>query len=189
MIDAWQTVDFNEGAAEQQETAQFLTFWLGSQSYALAVSEVQEIRATGTWSTLPGSPAWVLGVMNLRGLVIPLFDLRIRFSIAAGEHHSAAPVLIVVASRGKLAGLVVDAVMDVTDIPKQSIRPAGGKASVDARCVSGVASLGDSVVILLDAAALMIWEGEPGPGAPDKDLQSLAEGVEQEGVNDVAVVQ
>jgi purine-binding chemotaxis protein CheW len=189
MIEAWQNGAELEGEAVREEAAQFLCFWLGSQTYALPVGEVQEIRATGAWSTLPGSPPWVLGVMNLRGLVIPMFDLRMRFAIAAGEHSTAAPVLIVVAARGKLAGLVVDAVMDVTDIPKAAIRTASGGATLEARCVSGVASLGDSVVIILDAAALMIWEGTPGAGAQDKDLQSLAEGVGQEGENDVAVVQ
>ncbi len=156
MIEAWQNGAELEGEAVREEAAQFLCFWLGSQTYALPVGEVQEIRATGAWSTLPGSPPWVLGVM---------------------------------AARGKLAGLVVDAVMDVTDIPKAAIRTASGGATLEARCVSGVASLGDSVVIILDAAALMIWEGTPGAGAQDKDLQSLAEGVGQEGENDVAVVQ
>jgi purine-binding chemotaxis protein CheW len=178
MIEAWQTVP--EARQAEEQTVQYLCFWLGAQTYALPVGEVQEIRATGTWSTLPGSPPWVLGVMNLRGLVIPLFDLRVRFSIAAGGETSAVPVLIVVAAQGKLAGLVVDGVMDVTDIPRSSLRPANSGANVEARCVSGVASLDDSVVIILDAAMLMSWEA---------DTPSVIEGPEFEGANDVAMVQ
>lgn len=148
MIETWQGAREQADGPEQPAAAQYLCFWLGTQSYALPVGEVREIRAMGSWCSLPGSPAWVLGAMNLRGLVIPLIDLRIRFSIAPAA-PGVAPVLIVATAGGKLAGLVVDGVMDVADIAHEALRhgPEDEAASVEARCVTGVASLGDSVVI------------------------------------------
>ena len=182
MIETWEALG-SQTSQQQEPAAQHLCFWLGEQSYALPVEQVQEIRATGAWSTLPGSPHWVLGVMNLRGLVIPLYDLRLRFGVAPGSQASAVPVLIVVAAKGKLAGLVVDGVMDVTDIPAASVRPAGGGSSMEARCVAGVATLGQSVAIILDAGALMCEDG------PGREQSVAVEGGERDGGNDVAMVQ
>ena len=79
MIGTWPD---SGGAAGGEDTGQYLCFWLGKQTYAMPVSEVHEIRAAAVWRELPWSPPWVLGVMNLRGLVIPLCDLRVRLAIA-----------------------------------------------------------------------------------------------------------
>jgi purine-binding chemotaxis protein CheW len=186
MIDNWPAG--LEIASGNEDANQHLCFWLGSQIYALPVGEVQEIRAVGGWSALPGTPKWVLGAMNLRGLVIPLLDLRTRFAIEPAAQIAAA-VLIVISAGKKLAGLAVDGVMDVTSLSQPAPRQ-GGAADRDgeARCVAGVAALGESVVIVLDAKALMGWEadsggsaahdrGEDGPGQP-----------EPEGVEHVAMV-
>jgi purine-binding chemotaxis protein CheW len=158
MIETWQQERTAE-AEGPEPSLQYLCFWLGGQSYALPVAEVQEIRAVGSSSSLPGSPPWVLGVMNLRGLVIPLFDLRLRFAISAPAAGAAqAPVLIVISANAKLAGLVVDGVMDVTDIAPGAVHGSTHHSGADARCVAGVASLGESVVIVLNASELMNWD-------------------------------
>ena len=65
MIETWREALAGDREADERQCGQYLCFWLGAQSYALPVGEVQEIRATGAWSTLPGSPAWVLGVMKV----------------------------------------------------------------------------------------------------------------------------
>jgi purine-binding chemotaxis protein CheW len=177
MIETWEP---GPEPGTQSGGALYLCFWLGPQTYALPVEQVREIRATGAWSTLPGSPPWVLGVMNLRGLVIPLYDLRMRFSSAPAA-PGAVPVLVVVAAGGKRAGLMVDGVMDVTEIAPECVRPRGGGSSPEARCVTGVASLDDSVVIVLDAAALLNADL---PGADCRALDARP----MEGEHDVAMV-
>ena len=150
MIDAWLP---DTERVEVAAAPQYLSFWLGEQCYALPVTEVQEIRAMGAWSTLPGSPPWLLGIMNLRGLVIPLIDLRLRFDIPPARSETAA-VMIVVSTDGKLGALVVDGVRDVSEIPPESLRPATG-GNADARCVTAVATLEEEVVIVLDARAVL----------------------------------
>ena len=187
MIETWREAFVGGDSAQARPCAQYLCFWLGAQSYALPVQEVQEIRAAGAWSTLPGSPAWVLGVMNLRGLVIPLLDLRLRFGIAPDLTVSPAPVLIVASLAGKLAGLLVDGVMDVAGIDDSALRPAGAGASLEARCVTGVASLGESVVIVLNAEALLNWDC-PANGVGFRSIGERREG-QGEGIDDVAMVQ
>lgn len=168
MIDAWLTGNDHAPIAS---APQYLSFWLGEQCFALPVTEVQEIRAMGAWSTLPGSPAWVLGIMNLRGLVIPLIDLRLRFGIepARAEAHSA--VMIVVSAGGKLGALVVDGVRDVSDIAPESLRPAAGETgSAEARCVAAVATLEEEVVIVLDPMAVLFGHlADPAQPAPRPD--------------------
>lgn len=160
MIDAWLTSKESAAAAP---ASQHLSFWLGEQCYALPVIAVQEIRAMGASSILPGSPPWVLGIMNLRGLVIPVIDLRRRFGIAAARETGAAAVMIVASAGGKLGGIVVDGVRDVCEIAPESLRPvqAAVADTVDARCVAAVATLGEEVVIVLDAMALLLgqWAG------------------------------
>lgn len=189
MIETWREALAGDREADERQCGQYLCFWLGAQSYALPVGEVQEIRATGAWSTLPGSPAWVLGVMNLRGLVIPLFDLRMRFGIAPDPSVSQAPVLIVAALAGKLAGLVVDGVMDVADIEDSAVRPAGAGSSLEASCVTGVASLGGSVVIVLNARALLHWEAGAGAASASGGNAFRSGDALREGIDDVAMVQ
>lgn len=178
--DDWQTPV--EAAAGQPGAAPHLCFNLGEQSYALPVGQVQEIRAMGRVSRLPGSPPWLVGVMNLRGQVIPVSDLRLRFSIPLGA-WSLAPVLIVVITGGKLAGLVVDGVLDVADLPPDSLRPPGEDRRGEAACVTGVASLGDAVVIVLDAAPLLGLEAM-GPEA----ARAAMEVTDLKGIENVAVV-
>lgn len=189
MIETWRESLAADENAPARPCGQYLCFWLGAQSYALPVGEVREIRAPGAWSTLPGSQAWVLGVMNLRGLVIPLLDLRLRFGIAADPSVSPAPVLIVAALAGKLAGLLVDGVMDVAGIDDSAVRPAGAGSNLESRCVTGVASLGESVVIVLNASALLNWEAGPGgDGAPAGTGFRASDARRREGIDDVAMV-
>lgn len=161
------------GAGTSPVASQYLCCWLGGQCFALAVDAVREIRALGAWSVLPGGPAWVLGVMNLRGLVIPLIDLRIRLRLAPVE-QDGPPVMVVVASGGKLAGLVVDGVQEVVELTVAD--RAGSGHEVTCGPVEGLASMDGRVVVVLSIEAIVDgrkWDERPegvsgGPGGAEE---------------------
>lgn len=155
MNDSWMREDSITNQVSSRPQSQYLCFWLGSQTYALPVGQVHEIRAVGAWSRLPGTPPWVLGVMNLRGLAIPLYDLRLRFEVTETTQASS-PVMIIVGARGRLGGVIVDGVLDVTEIEDGALRSSdAGEDGSGPVAVKAVATWNDTVVIVLDGEALM----------------------------------
>ena len=138
---------------------QFLTFLLGAEQYGVEILKVQEIRGYSPVTPIPNTPAYIKGVMNLRGIVVPVIDLRVKFSMEAGE-YSKFTVIIVVTVGEKVMGLLVDAVSDVLDIPATEIRvPPDLGARADTRFISGMANAGDRLTVLLDIDRLLS-EGE-----------------------------
>ncbi len=134
---------------------QFLSFTLGEEQYGVEILKVQEIRGYSTITPIPNTPPWIKGMMNLRGTVVPVVDLRLRFSMPAGEYNKFT-VIIVVSIGRRVVGVVVDAVSDVLDIPADQIRgvPDMG-ARVDTRFISGIASAGERLTVLLDIERLL----------------------------------
>ena len=129
---------------------QFLTFILGGQHYGLPILRVQEIRAQSTVTPLPNAPGDLKGVVNLRGTIIPVVDLRTRFGMPA-ETSASITVIIVVTVGPRTLGLVVDAVSDVITVPPADIQAAPDFGSrLDVRFLSGIVGAGDTLVILLD---------------------------------------
>lgn len=147
-----------QAALEPGSTAlmsQFLTFVLGDEQYGVEILKVQEIKGYSAVTPIPNTPRYIQGVMNLRGTVVPVIDLRAKFSMEAGEYNKFT-VIIVVTVAEKVIGLVVDAVSDVLDIPAGEIRPApelGG--GVDTRFIRGMANVGDRLAVLLDIDRLL----------------------------------
>ncbi len=138
---------------EQAFTAdgsQYLTFRLGSEEYGVEILRVQEIKGYTAITPIPNTPPYIKGVMNLRGTVIPVVDLRSKFGMAEAPYNQFT-VIIVVTVGPKVIGLIVDAVSDVLDIPRADVQatPDFG-AQVDARYMSGMAKAGDKLVVLLD---------------------------------------
>lgn len=134
---------------------QFLTFHLGKETYGVPILTVQEIRGYAAATPIPNAAPWVKGVMNLRGTVVPVADLRERFNLPEAPVHRTT-VVIVVQLEGRVAGLIVDAVSDVVVVAEADMRPApalGG--SIDATCLSGLAMIGEQLVLLLDVARLV----------------------------------
>ena len=132
------------------ESGQYLTFSLGSEAYGVDILRVQEIKGYTAVTPIPNAPAYLKGVMNLRGTVIPVVDLRLRFGMEPAD-YTTFTVIIVVTIGARVMGLVVDAVSDVLDIAAGDVEPPpdfGGQ--VDARCLSGLAKAGDRLVVLLD---------------------------------------
>ena len=130
--------------------SQYLTFRLGEEEYGVEILKVQEIRGYTAITPVPNTPAYLKGVMNLRGTIVPVVDLRAKFGMEAAE-YTAFTVIIVLTVGTKVVGLIVDAVSDVLNIPKTDIQatPDFG-AQVDARFISGMAKAGDKLVVLLD---------------------------------------
>ena len=116
----------------------------------MEILKVQEIKGYTAITPVPNTPAYLKGVMNLRGTIVPVVDLRAKFGMEAAE-YTAFTVIIVLTVGTKVVGLIVDAVSDVLNIPKTDIQatPDFG-AQVDARFISGMAKAGDKLVVLLD---------------------------------------
>jgi purine-binding chemotaxis protein CheW len=130
--------------------SQFLTFRLGQEEYGVEILKVQEIKGYSAITPVPNTPAYLKGVMNLRGTIVPVVDLRAKFAMAEAEYNQFT-VIIVLTVGTKVMGLIVDAVSDVLNIPKKDIQPTPDfGAQVDAQFISGMAKAGEKLVVLLD---------------------------------------
>lgn len=130
--------------------SQFLTFSLGNEAYGIEILKVQEIRGYTTITVIPNAPPFVKGVMNLRGTVVPVVDLRMKFGMVPAEYDKFT-VIIVVTVGARVVGLVVDAVSDVLDVKPDEIEatPDLG-ASFDSSHLTGLARAGEQLVMLLE---------------------------------------
>ena len=139
-------------------TDQYLTFMLAGEEYGVDILRVQEIKGWDDVTPIPNTPNYVLGVINLRGTVVPIIDLRKRFDLESIEFGATTVVIVVKiqddgAENGgeRTMGIVVDAVSEVYNIAKHQMRPApdfGSAISTDS--VKGLATMDDKMVILLD---------------------------------------
>ncbi len=153
MTDQLQTVADPSGLAAG--SSQFLTFLLGTGQYGVEILRVQEIRGYSAVTPIPNTPPFIRGVINLRGTVVPVVDLRAKFSMEATDYNKFT-VIIVVNVGAKVIGLVVDAVSDVLDIPASEMRTAPDLgARVDTRFISGMATIGERMTVLLDIERLL----------------------------------
>lgn len=129
---------------------QYLTFSLGTEEYGIDILRVQEIKSSAAITPIPNTPSHLQGVMNLRGTIIPVVDLRVKFGMADGE-PSHVTAIVVVTVGAKIRGLTVDAVSDVVSIPRTDIQaPTDFGGHVDIRFISGLARANDRLVVLLD---------------------------------------
>ncbi len=130
--------------------SQYLTFTLGQEEYGVEILKVQEIRGYSAVTPIPNTPGYIKGVMNLRGTIIPVVDLRAKLGLAEAEYNQFT-VIIVVMVGTKVMGLIVDSVSDVLNIPKADIQAAPDFGSdVEARFIQGMAKAGEKLVVLLD---------------------------------------
>ena len=140
-------------------THQYLSFFLGGEEYATDILRVQEIKGWDTVTRVPYSPVYILGVINLRGAIVPVIDLRVRFSLTDATFDSATVIIVVhvAGSRGeRVVGIVVDAVSDVYSVAEGSIQPPPDvMGSIDHMFVTGLARLDERLVIILDIERLV----------------------------------
>lgn len=152
-----------QDAKKQESSLQFLSFTLGQEEYGVDILRVQEIRSWEPVSRIPNVPAYEKGVVNLRGAIVPIIDLRERFQLG---HSAYTPLTVVVVLQARMAdkirvmGVVVDSVSDVVDINKKSIQSAPNfGAKVSTEFINGLASVNDRMVMLLDVDKLLKLDG------------------------------
>jgi purine-binding chemotaxis protein CheW len=137
--------------------SEFLSFRLGQEEYAIDILQVREIRAHEAVTRIASAPAFVKGVINLRGAIVPIADLRLRFGFAPGENHG---VMIVLDLSGCPVGIVVDAVSDVVALAPEEIRPAPSMQGViEEGFIFGLAPVDGRMLIVLDIARVMASSG------------------------------
>jgi purine-binding chemotaxis protein CheW len=139
----------------EADTQQFLTFKLAGEEYGVGILSVQEIRGWSAVTAIPHSPAWLLGVINLRGAVVPIIDLRIKFNFAKAEYNEFT-VVIILNVGARVVGVVVDGVSDVITLGTEQIKPAPSLGSnADTSHIIGFGTLDDRMRILMDVERLM----------------------------------
>ncbi len=138
---------------------QVLTFVLGNETYGVDILRVQEIRGWSAVTKIPHAPSHVLGVLNLRGSIVPIVDLRMRFSLDRAEYTTVTVIIVVsvMSAAGRRDfGVVVDGVSDVVDVNSAEVKAApelGSKAATD--YIRGLVPVSDRMVVLLDIDRLI----------------------------------
>ncbi len=155
-------VDLLEDEEEDEDTQEdkFLTFFLEKEEYGLEIRHVTEIIGIQSITGVPDMPHYVKGVINLRGKVIPVMDVRLRFGMEERTYDDRT-CIIVINIDDYLVGLIVDQVSEVLDIPKNNIEPPPKvKKGESSRFIQGMGKVGDRVKILLNAHKLLFHQNE-----------------------------
>lgn len=149
------TKELNQQIGLATDGSQFLTFNLGDELYGVDILRVQEIKGYTVVTKIPNTPPYIKGVLNLRGTIVPIIELRTKFGMPTIE-YTAFTVIIVVVVRDKIMGLVVDSVSDVLNIDKKDIQlPPQFGAKVDVSFMNSIGKSGDKLVALLDMDRLL----------------------------------
>jgi len=138
-----------------EEEEEFLSFVLGDENYALDIMSVKEIRGYESVTKIANAPTFVKGVLNLRGDIVPIVDLRMKFNIGQATYDEFT-IVIMLNVNERIVGVVVDAVSDVVKLSAQEILPPPEfGVSFDSRFLRGLATVEDKMVILVNIAALI----------------------------------
>ncbi len=160
------TLDDNIKTQLSGKTLQVVTFALESEEYGVDIAQVQEINRMVTITHVPRAPQFMEGVINLRGQLIPIIDLRTRFGMARAERTKNTRI-VVTEIGSKRIGMVVDSVSEVLRIPVEQIEDAPDLvAGVDTEYIRGVGKMGDRLIIMLDLGRVI-------SGSEKLDLQKL----------------
>lgn len=141
--------------SEKTETKEFLTFMLAGEEYGVDILRVQEIKGWDVVTNIPNTPDYIRGVINLRGTIVPIIDMRLRFNLEKREYGPTTVVIVLkvkhTGGTDRTMGVVVDGVSDVYNVPMSDIKasPDFGTA-VDTEFVRGLATVGEKMVIVLD---------------------------------------
>jgi len=149
------TAEANNDQGDETETREFLTFMLAGEEYGVDILRVQEIKGWDTVTNIPNTPDYIRGVINLRGTIVPIIDMRLRFNLEQLDYGATTVVIVLKVEKNdetvRTMGVVVDAVSDVHDVPTNQIKasPDFG-TTVDTEFVKGLATVGEKMVIVLD---------------------------------------
>ncbi|GMR19947.1 MAG: chemotaxis protein CheW [Gammaproteobacteria bacterium] len=158
-MNAAENIAMEQDTAIDEQTRQFLTFLLAEEEYGVDILRVQEVKGWTPVTCIPQSPEYVRGVLNLRGTIVPIIDLRMRFNIDTVE-YTRTTVIIVISVESedsdRVIGVVADGVSDVIDVVQEKIKSApdfGTKVHTD--FISGLATIDEKMIMLLDIDKLL----------------------------------
>lgn len=155
-----QATDLSLSASSSAEVngREFLTFRLGREEYGIDILKVQEIRGYDAVTRIANAPAFIKGVINLRGIIVPLVDMRIRFALSEPTYDQFTVVIILHIGQ-RVMGMVVDSVSDVITLSADQIKPAPDMGStLNAGYLIGLGTLEERMLILVDIDQLMTSE-------------------------------
>ncbi|HEU0264332.1 MAG TPA: chemotaxis protein CheW [Geobacterales bacterium] len=139
---------------------------MGKEEYAIDILKVQEIRGYDAVTQIANAPEFIKGVINLRGLIVPIIDMRIKFALGNVEYNEFT-VVIIINVLGRVVGMVVDGVSDVLSLAPEQVRPAPEFGStLDTSYITGIGTVNERMLILMDIERLM--------GSDDMQLTSMA---------------
>ena len=145
----------SQQSGETTDGSQFLTFQLGGEVYGVDILRVQEIKGYTAVTKIPNQPGYIKGVMNLRGTIVPIVELRVTFGMETID-YTMLSVIVVVVVRDRIMGLVVDSVSDVLNISQKDIQaPPEFGTKVNVSFLNGIAKCGDKLVALLNIDRLL----------------------------------
>ena len=134
---------------------EFLAFTLGEEEYGIDILKVQEIRGYEAVTRIASAPEFIKGVINLRGIIIPVVDMRIKFKLGTPVYDQFT-VVIILNVAGRVVGMVVDSVSDVITLSREQVRPAPEMGSTfDTQVMLGLGTIEDRMLILIDIDKLM----------------------------------
>lgn len=136
-------------------SGEYLTFTLGQEEYGIDILKVQEIRGYEQPTTIANAPAFLKGVINLRGVIVPIVDMRIKFNLGEPTYDQFTVVIILNIGR-RVVGMVVDGVSDVIQLDSENLRPAPEfSATLDNRHIMGLGTVEERMIIVVDIERLM----------------------------------
>lgn len=147
---------------QHHDSRQFLTFLLGEEIYGVDILKVQEIKGWTPVTAIPNAPSYVKGVLNLRGEIVSIYDIRLRFNLDKADYKATTVIIVLTINsedRERTVGVVVDGVWDVVNVRDEEIKdtPEFGD-NVDTRFISGLASIDNRNVVLLNSDRLFTQE-------------------------------
>ena len=144
-----------ETAPSAATSREVLVFTLGEEEYGIDILKVQEIRGYDSVTRIARAPAFIKGVINLRGSIVPIVDMRIRFGLGEAQ-YDAFTVVIVLNILGRTVGMVVDGVSDVLELSEDSLKPPPEfGAAIDTTYIRGLATAAERMIIIMDIEKLL----------------------------------
>ena len=145
-------------SATAHEVSEYLTFTLGNETYGIDILKVQEIRGYDTVTHIANAPEFIKGVINLRGVIVPIIDMRIKFNVGEPTYPEFT-VVIIMNVLNRVIGMVVDSVSDVIALLPEQIRPAPEMgAALDTRYITGLGTQNEQMLILINIEKLLSSE-------------------------------
>ncbi|MES1981828.1 MAG: chemotaxis protein CheW [Pseudomonadota bacterium] len=145
----------NAGQTAEGDSRELLTFTLGSEEYGIDILKVQEIRGYDAVTTIANTPAFIKGVINLRGIIVPIVDLRIKFNLGKIEYDQFTVVIILNVAK-RVVGIVVDGVSDVIALTPDQLKAAPEfSTALDTQYILGLGTMDERMIIVMDIEKLM----------------------------------